>query len=158
MARILYLVHRLPFPPDKGDKVRSYHLLRHLAARHEVVLGTFVDDPDDERHVATVRQWCAEVHAVRLKPAMARIRSLGGLWSGEPLSLAYYRDAGMHAWIRDRMTAAGFDAALVFSSSMAQYVQRLAPADPGRLRRCRLGKVDRVCGRPSLASVLALSA
>ena len=48
MANILYLVHRLPYPPDKGDKVRSYHLLKHLAERHRVFVGTFVDDPDDE--------------------------------------------------------------------------------------------------------------
>ena len=47
MSDILYLVHRLPYPPNKGDKVRSYHLLRHLAARHRVFLGTFIDDPDD---------------------------------------------------------------------------------------------------------------
>ena len=32
MAKLLYLVHRLPYPPNKGDKVRSYHLLTHLAA------------------------------------------------------------------------------------------------------------------------------
>jgi polysaccharide biosynthesis protein PslH len=51
----------MPYPPNKGDKVRSYHLLRHLAARHEVLLGSFVDDAEDEPCVATVRQWCAEV-------------------------------------------------------------------------------------------------
>ena len=45
MARLLYLVHRLPYPPNKGDKVRSYHLLKHLARNHEIHLGTFIDDP-----------------------------------------------------------------------------------------------------------------
>ena len=47
MANLLYLVHRLPYPPNKGDKVRSYHLLKHLVARHQVFLGTFVDDSDE---------------------------------------------------------------------------------------------------------------
>ena len=47
MANLLYLVHRLPYPPNKGDKVRSYHLLQHLRANHRVFLGTFVDDRDD---------------------------------------------------------------------------------------------------------------
>jgi hypothetical protein len=42
VANVLYLVHRLPFPPDKGDKVRSYHLLQALAARHRVHLGSRV--------------------------------------------------------------------------------------------------------------------
>jgi hypothetical protein len=41
MANLLYLAHRLPYPPNKGDKVRSYHLLKHLAANHRVFLGTF---------------------------------------------------------------------------------------------------------------------
>ena len=49
MQDILYLTHRIPYPPNKGDKVRSYHLLKHLVGRHRVFLGTFVDDPDDEQ-------------------------------------------------------------------------------------------------------------
>ena len=51
MESILFLAHRLPFPPNKGDKVRSYHFLKHLAARYRVFLGTFVDDPLDWKHV-----------------------------------------------------------------------------------------------------------
>ena len=54
--KVLLLVHRLPYPPNKGDKVRSYHLLRHLARQHEVYLGTFVDDPDDWQHLPVVRR------------------------------------------------------------------------------------------------------
>ena len=45
METLLFLSHRLPYPPNKGDKVRSYHLLRHLTQRYRVVLGTFIDDP-----------------------------------------------------------------------------------------------------------------
>ncbi len=44
MEEILYLVHRIPFPPNKGDKIRSYHLLKHLSQRYRVHLGTFIDD------------------------------------------------------------------------------------------------------------------
>jgi len=123
MARILYLVHRLPYPPNKGDKVRSYHLLRHLAARHEVLLGTFVDDPEDEAHVPTVRQWCAEVKAVRLHPKRARVASLAGLLRDEPLTLAYYRDAELDAWVRRVRAGGDVDAVVVFSSSMAPYAE-----------------------------------
>ncbi|MBI3154389.1 MAG: TIGR03087 family PEP-CTERM/XrtA system glycosyltransferase [Burkholderiales bacterium] len=123
MARVLYLVHRLPYPPDKGDKVRSYHLLRHLAARHEVLLGTFVDDPADEPHVDAVRRWCSEVMTVRLQPRRARIASLSGLARGEPLTLAYYRDAALDAWVRRLRAEGRIDAVVVFSSSMAPYAE-----------------------------------
>lgn len=121
MGNVLFLAHRLPFPPNKGDKVRSYNLLRFLAARHRVFLGTFVDEPDDEQHVSAVRELCAEVYAPRLYPKRARIGSLQGLLRGEPLTLSYYRDVSMAHWVQRVLAQEQMDAALVFSSSMAQY-------------------------------------
>ena len=121
MAEILFLTHRLPWPPNKGDKVRSHHLLKHLAARHRVHLGTFIDDPDDAQHLPAVQALCASVHASRLHPRSARIGSLSGLLRNEPLTLAYYRDAALDAWVRRLRGSGCLDAVLVFSSSMAQY-------------------------------------
>ncbi|RZL35553.1 MAG: TIGR03087 family PEP-CTERM/XrtA system glycosyltransferase [Rubrivivax sp.] len=123
--KILYLVHRLPYPPNKGDKVRSYHLLKHLAARHEVHLGTFIDDPDDEQHLPRVREWCASLHAAHLNPRSAKLWSLRGLLTGEALSLPYYRDAGLQAWVDETAARVGFDAIVVFSGVMAQYTRKL---------------------------------
>jgi polysaccharide biosynthesis protein PslH len=123
MAKILYLVHRMPYPPNKGDKVRSYHLLRHLAEQHEVYLGTFIDDPDDEQHVDTVRQWCADVCAVRLHPLRARMGSLAGLLCNDALTLHYYRSADLHRWVDETLARVRIDTAVVFSSSMAQYAE-----------------------------------
>ncbi len=125
MVNLLYLVHRLPYPPNKGDKVRSYHLLRHLAARHRVFLGTFVDDPDDVRHIASLRPFCAGLHVARLDPRLARLRSLGGFVSGEALSLPYYRDAGLKSWVHQTVRQQNIDTAVVFSSAMTQYLDGL---------------------------------
>ncbi|OIR07124.1 glycosyl transferases group 1 [mine drainage metagenome] len=122
MSDLLFLAHRLPFPPNKGDKVRSYHLLKYLAERHRVFLGTFIDDPRDEVYADTVRKLCAEVYVVRLQPRLARLHSLVGLASGEALTLPYYCDAGMHAWVERTVRERGIDTAVVFSSAMAQYV------------------------------------
>ena len=125
MANLLYLVHRLPYPPNKGDKVRSYHLLKHLAAQHQVFLGTFVDDPQDEVHVPTVRDLCAELHVARLRPRQAKLRSAWALLGEQALTLRYYRDAGMNAWVDQLASRHAIDAVVVFSSAMAQYAQRL---------------------------------
>jgi len=124
--KILYLVHRLPYPPNKGDKVRSYHLLKHLAARHEVHLGTFIDDPEDEPHLPRVRELCAGLHVARLNPRTAKLMSLRGLLGGEALSLPYYRDAGLQRWVDESAARVGFDAVVVFSGVMAQYTRGLA--------------------------------
>lgn len=123
MANILYLVHRVPYPPNKGDKVRSYHLLRHLAARHRVFLGTFMDDQDDAQHIGTLGTICAGLHVVPLRPRRARLRSLAGLIRGEALSMSYYRSRSMTQWVRQAVVQQGIDAVVVFSSSMAPYAQ-----------------------------------
>ena len=121
MAKLLYLVHRMPYPPNKGDKVRSYHLLRHLAARHQVYLGTFVDDPDDLQHLPVLRGLCADVCAITLQPRLARLRSLAGLLTGEALTLRYYRSAALQDWVARTVASRPIDAAVVFSSSMAPF-------------------------------------
>ena len=122
MANVLFLAHRLPYPPDKGDKIRSYHQLRHLAAHHRVWLGTFIDDPADEPYLPAVQQLCAGLHVSRLNPRQARLRSLGGLASQEALSIGFYRDAPLRAWVEQVCSRTRIDAVLVYSSSMIQYV------------------------------------
>ena len=123
MGNLLYLVHRLPYPPNKGDKVRSYHLLLHLAKCHRVFLGTFVDDPDDLRHLDSVRALCTGLHVERLHPGLARLRSLAGLATGEALTLRYYRSAGLQAWVDRTIVEERIDTAVLFSSPMVQYVE-----------------------------------
>ncbi len=125
MANLLLLVHRIPYPPDKGDKVRSYHLLKHLAARHRVFLGCFADDPADLAHVGTLGRLCAGLHVVPMNPRAAKVRSLVGLATGEPLSVRAYRDAGLAAWVRETAARERLDAAIVYSSAMAQYLDGL---------------------------------
>lgn len=122
MRTVLLLVHRIPFPPDKGDKIRSYHLLRHLAARYRVYLGAFVDDAPDLAHEPTLRDLCAEVRLFPIEPRVRRLASLIGLATGEPLSVRFYRDRRVREWVEDLRTRERLDAVVAFSSTMAQFV------------------------------------
>jgi sugar transferase (PEP-CTERM/EpsH1 system associated) len=124
MEDLLYLVHRIPYPPNKGDKIRSYHLLKHLTQKYRVHLGTFIDDPDDWQYVDHVKKLCGRTHFARLNPNMARLRSLGGLITNQPLTLDYYRDAGLKTWIERVLRELPIKRVLVFSSSMAQFVSQ----------------------------------
>ncbi len=121
MGNLLLLVHRLPYPPNKGDKVRSYHLLKHLAKKHRVFLGTFVDDPDDEAYVDIVRSFCQDLHVAHITPRIAKLRSLSALFSNQALGLQYYRDAGLQSWVDQTLATQKIDATVIFSSVMAQY-------------------------------------
>ena len=128
MANVLFLVHRMPWPPDKGDKARSHHMLRQFAEKHRVFLGTFVDDPADTQHEPAVRALCADAHFVPLHRQRARLASLRGLLQGQPLTLPYYHDSGLADWVHHTLANHTIDAAVVFSSCMAQYSSAVAPA------------------------------
>jgi sugar transferase (PEP-CTERM/EpsH1 system associated) len=120
---LLLLIHRIPYPPNKGDKIRSYHLLKHLAQHYRVHLGTFVDDEDDWQHQPTVEKLCASSHFGRLNPLTARVRSLGALLGNRSLSLDYYHDKAMQAWAERTVAQHQISRILVFSSAMAQYAE-----------------------------------
>ncbi len=123
MSRALFLPHRFPYPPDKGDKIRSYQLLRYLAQRGEVFLGTFADDLNDLRHLAKLRELCAEVFVRPLAGKARRVLSLRGFFTGEALSVVHYRDAALQRWVDRVVREHAIDQVVVFSSQMAQYVE-----------------------------------
>jgi len=127
-ADLLLLVHRIPYPPNKGDKIRSYNLLKHLAQRYRVHLATFIDDPDDWQHVPAVEAMCASSHFVRLGPLQGRLRGLGSLAAGGSISQGFYRDAGMQAWVDRTVREHGVGRIVVFCSPMAQYADSHAAA------------------------------
>ncbi|HKW36431.1 MAG TPA: TIGR03087 family PEP-CTERM/XrtA system glycosyltransferase [Burkholderiales bacterium] len=138
MKELLFLAHRIPYPPDKGDKIRSFHLLRHLAPRYTVHLGAFIDDARDWSHVASVKEMCGETRFVALQPGRAKARSLAALATGEPLTLRYFHDAALSRWVADLLAARRIERALVFSSAMAQYLEAI----PAQAMRRVLDFVD----------------
>jgi polysaccharide biosynthesis protein PslH len=123
--RVLYLAHRIPYPPDKGDKIRSWRTVEHLARRFDVDLAAFVDDPADFRRRARLEQVCASVALVPLHRRAATIRSALGFLTGEPLTFPFYRDGRMKRAVA-AARARGPVAEIAFSSSMAPYLDGAA--------------------------------
>ena len=124
MQDLLFLAHRIPYPPNKGDKIRAWHLLRHLAQRYRVHLAFLVDDPDDEQFVPALAEICASVSWRPLVPLRAKLRSLLGLLTGAPLTLGYFRDRGLQQAIDRVIREHPPEQFFVFSSAMAPYVER----------------------------------
>lgn len=130
MRELLFLTHRIPFPPNKGDKIRSFHILRHLSQSFRVHLGTFIDDPEDWRYVDNVHRFCGETCILPLNPTWGKFRSLKGFFTGQALTLPYYNRPALRAWVKRIVQERPLAGVLVFSSAMAQYV-----ADYPNLRR-----------------------
>jgi sugar transferase (PEP-CTERM/EpsH1 system associated) len=117
-VRILYLAHRLPYPPNKGDKIRTYHMVRHLAARHDVTCACFVDDPSDWRYVGLFHEWCRDIIALPLNAWTARARAAWACATGQSAAVRYYQNSGM---ARALARLGRFDAVIAFSACMAPY-------------------------------------
>jgi len=122
MEQLVFLAHRIPFPPNKGEKIRAYHLLRELSTEYEVHLGAFVDTPEDWTSRRGLEAWCAETHYVYRHPRAAALRALSGFVTGRPLSVPYYASRAMHRWVRARVEG-GARRILVYSSPMAQFAE-----------------------------------
>ena len=122
MESLLFLAHRVPYPPNKGDKVRSYHMLRHLARSNRVFLGSFIDDPVDWQHLAKLETWCSEVHVEPIVPWTRRIRSAAAAFGDEAVTLPYFRSSKLDAWVKDVVQRERIERAFAFSSPMAQYL------------------------------------
>ena len=120
---LLFLSHRIPYPPNKGDKIRSFHLLKHLSQRHRIFLGAFIDDPADWQYRDALAEWCEQAFFVRLDRRLGKLRSVRGLVTGEPLTLPYYRNREMTRWVSKILAGGTLANILVYSSAMAQYVR-----------------------------------
>ncbi|MEO8367688.1 MAG: TIGR03087 family PEP-CTERM/XrtA system glycosyltransferase [Candidatus Solibacter sp.] len=124
--RILYLCHRIPYPPDKGDKIRAFHQIRALAVRHEIDLFTLADDPADLEHSAALREYCREVTVVKLNARWARIRSLPYLLTSTALTIPYFDSAELQQRVNQALGERSYDRIFVYCSAMAQYVEHVA--------------------------------
>jgi sugar transferase (PEP-CTERM/EpsH1 system associated) len=127
MRDILFLAHRMPYPPDRGDKMRSFHILRYLATRHRVHLLTFAHDAADIAHGESLLPFVASMH-VEMRPQNIA-RQLSALVTGRPLSVAAFGSATMQAAVDHVLATRAIDTIFAFSGQMAQFV----PAD-GRFK------------------------
>ena len=121
IGEILFLCHRIPFPPDRGDKIRSHHILRRLARIASVHVATFADDDFDMIEEAELAAVASSYRVVRrTKPLV--LAGLQALASGRPVSLSAFHDRAIAAYVEDLVAARRISTIYVFSGQMGQYV------------------------------------
>ena len=121
--RIFFVCQRVPFPPDRGDKITTYNEVRHLGRRHEVHVFCLADGQTDLANVEGLRDCTASVTAVPISPVRGRIRAMRALFGTGPLSVAMLREPALHAAIRRRFAELEPDAIMVYSSNVAQFAE-----------------------------------
>src|SRR5947209_7603944 len=119
---LLYLVHRFPYPPDKGDRIRAFHLLRHLARRHTMHLAALADEPVDDGAVTALKHYCEQVAVVPLGPTRW-LYGLGALLRGRSITEGVFQTPALRSLLEQWSRAVRFDACVVSASSMVPYLR-----------------------------------
>jgi len=122
MRNMLFLAHRFPYPPDKGEKIRSWNMIRHFARTWRVHLGCLSDNPGDAAHLDAVRAVCGEVACFPIDSRQQKLRALARLRPGRPLMVDYYGHAGLATWVRRIQRERKIDLAFAYSTPMAEYL------------------------------------
>jgi polysaccharide biosynthesis protein PslH len=113
---LVFLCHRIPFPPIKGERITSFNLLRHLVRGYRVFLGTFFDDPADLAGIETLRRMVEGLHVGEIRRPWAFLSALPRWLRGEPVSFALFRSRGLDRWL-DEVEAIHKPVAVVTHSS-----------------------------------------
>jgi sugar transferase (PEP-CTERM/EpsH1 system associated) len=121
---LLFLSHRIPFPPTKGDKIRSYHFLSHLASRFNIHLGCFFDDPADSSHIDRLKEFSVNVCCLPIGRAQKATRLLRALADGRSMSESCFHDRRMHGWVQHTLARHDIGHAYLYCSAMYPYVER----------------------------------
>jgi sugar transferase (PEP-CTERM/EpsH1 system associated) len=120
--KILFLCHRLPYPPQRGGKIRPFNMIRHLAVSHEVTVATLARSADELAAGQELHRYCHDLHVGRIsKPAGWARFALHGM-SAAPATFGYFYSPELARTVRRLLDTRRFDAIVVHCSSMGPYV------------------------------------
>lgn len=120
--KVLYLVHRLPYPPDKGDRIRAYHLLKYLAKHVRVHLASLADEPVEASTVKALEQICERVAIVPLG-STRWLRGLASVARGRSVTEGVFSSPTFRQVLKEWTQDTHFDVALASASSMVPYLR-----------------------------------
>ncbi len=134
--RLLFISHRIPFPPNKGDKIRSYNILRHLGQHYEIFLAFMIDDKNDLERIQKLRPMAQDIFFDLIHPRWKKLRSSTALLTSQPLTVPYFYSNTLQRSMDNLLNRQSMDHVFCFSSATAEYVFR-SEHYGGTLRRAR---------------------
>ena len=119
--QILFLTHRFPYPPNRGDRIRSFRLLEFMSKIATVDLGTLCDEKPSDEHVAVLQSYCRRTAFVPWKKYGRWIHAGLSLLSGSTMTEGLFSSSALRKQIRAWATETTYDRVVVFCSSMYPY-------------------------------------
>ncbi len=124
MRNILFISHRFPYPPDRGEKIRTWYFLEHLARTNRVFLGCLSDDARDLPYRPQVEAICADMGCFSIDRRWQKLRALTRIRPGRSLMLDYYDNGPLRRWIDATVARERIDLVYTVSTAMVPYALR----------------------------------
>jgi polysaccharide biosynthesis protein PslH len=121
--RIFFISQRVPFPPDRGDKITTFNEIRHLSTKHEVHVFCLADGRRDLDNIPGLRRYAQSVTAVPVIGWTSKLRALKAMFAGGPLSVAAFNETKLHNAIRRKFAELRPDLIMIYSCNVAQYAE-----------------------------------
>ena len=121
MGDILFLAHRIPYPPDRGDKIRGFNIIKYLSTKKRVHLTAFADDERDLKRKGGLARYTGNRSIIWRSKSQA-MAGVQALLSHRPVSLTSFDNQQLRASVENILARHAIDTIFVFSSQMAQYL------------------------------------
>lgn len=119
---ILYVTHRVPFPPNRGDRIRTYHTLRHLSQRGKVSLACLADEPVTDETLRELASLCDRVAIIPVSPRLRWLHAGASFAAGNTISQGAFHSRQLDKTTKTWSAERDYDVALCSSSVLAKYI------------------------------------
>jgi sugar transferase (PEP-CTERM/EpsH1 system associated) len=129
IMKILYISPFLPYPPDDGDKIRMFNLIKRISRQHEISIIALIKSPQETRSVPELKKYCAHVETVveqNLSRPMKLKALFQGLISKEPLESRLILSGQILNKIRELTTQDCYDIVQIEHTFMAPSIKAVA--------------------------------
>lgn len=121
MSDILFLAHRVPFPPNRGDKIRAHHLLKRLARIGPVHVGCLAENAEDRQASAELARLAATYHVAERSKSLV-LAGAEAVLAGKPVSVTAFANRRLNKWVSETIERYSVGTIVVFSGQMGQYI------------------------------------
>ena len=129
MKRLLFIAHKVPYPPDKGERLRAFHEIRALAGHFRITLAALAHSRADREAAGAMRQWCEKVLVAGAGGRLGLIHGAAALLTGKSATEGFFRSRRLRRLLAAEATREPFDLVMACCSSMLPYAAGVpAPA------------------------------
>lgn len=88
--KLFVILSRVPYPLEKGDKLRAFNQIKQLSKKHQIVLLALNDDKLDERAIDELKKYCVAISIVPFSKLTVFFNLIKALFNGKPLQVGYF--------------------------------------------------------------------